>query len=71
VLLKLLRREVGGGVLLLVVCGVLLRGELQLLVPHGHVDMLLARVVDGLAVGGGDSQWGGVPPVVAGSLWQL
>ena len=67
-LLKLLRREVGGEVLLLIVCGVLLGSRLLLLVPHGDAD---TRVVYGMVVGGGDSQWGSVSPLVTGSLWQL
>jgi hypothetical protein len=39
VLLKLLQREGGSRVLLLIVCGVLLGRRLLLLVPNGHVDI--------------------------------
>jgi len=67
VLLKLLRREVGGETLLLTVCGVLLERRLLLLVSHRHAD---TRVVDGMVVGGGDSQWGS-SPLMGSSLWQL
>jgi hypothetical protein len=50
---------------------VLLERGLLLLVPHGQADDGLAGVVYGLVVGGGDSQWRGIPPLMASSLWQL
>ena len=71
VLLKLLRREGESGVLLLIMGGVLLKRRLLLLVPHGQADAGLARVVYGMVVRGGDSQWRGIPPLMASSLWQL
>ncbi len=71
VLLKLLRREGESRVLLLIIGGVLLERRLLLLVPHGQADAGLARVVYGLVVRVGDSQWRGIPPLMASSLWQL
>ncbi len=59
---------IGGEILLLIVYGVLLGRRLLLLVPHGDAD---TRVNDGMVVGGGDSQWGSVSPLMASSLWQL
>ena len=71
VLLKLLRREGESGVLLLIMGGVLLKRRLLLLVPRGQADAGLARVVYGVFVRGGDSQWRGIPSLMASSLWQL
>ena len=71
VLLELLRREGESRVLLLIVGGVLLERRLLLLVPRGLADSSLARVVYRMVVGGGDSQWRGIPPLMASSLWQL
>ena len=71
VLLELLRRDGDSRVLLLIVGGVLLERRLLLLVPRGLADPSLARVVYGMVVGGGESQWRGIPPLMASSLWQL
>ena len=71
VLLRLLRREGESGVLLLIMGGVLLKRRLLLLVPRGQADAGLARVVYGVFFRGGDSQWRGIPPLMASSLWQL
>ena len=71
VLLELLRRDGDSRVLLLIVGGVLLERRLLLLVPRGQADAGLARVVYGVFVRGGDSQWRGIPSLMASSLWQL
>ncbi len=71
VLLELLRRDGDSRVLLLIVGGVLLERRFLLLVPRGQADAGLARVVYGVFVRGGESQWRGIPPLMASSLWQL